>query len=197
MDTTSADLLGRWRDGDRAAAEELFDRYTDQLLRLARRQLPPALAARVDPEDVIQSVYRSFFADALTDRYVLQRSGDLWRLLTAITLHKVHSQIELHTAAKRTVKREQPAARDTVLGLPMETLARDPSPSEAASLADELEWLLRDSSTAHRTMIEMRLQGHTFDDIAAATQRSERLVRRVLEQFKARLEERCRDSSCK
>jgi hypothetical protein len=42
-------------------------------------------------------------------------------------------------------------------------------------------------------MVEMRLQGHTFEAIAVATQRSERLVRRVLEQVKNRLQQRCQE----
>jgi hypothetical protein len=39
-------------------------------------------------------------------------------------------------------------------------------------------------------MVEMRLQGYRLDEIAATTVRSERWVRRVLDQFKSRLRER-------
>jgi RNA polymerase sigma-70 factor (ECF subfamily) len=193
-DETSVALLARWRGGDARAADELFSRYTERLLRLARSQLSPKLARRVDPEDVVQSAYRSFFADALADHFVLQRSGDLWRLLAAITLHKVKGQVEHHTAAKRSIQREEsPEAEGGVYGLPVESLACVPSPSEAVGVADELECVLRELTPSHRLMVEMRLQGHTFEAIAAATQRSERLVRRVLDQVKDRLQQRCRE----
>ena len=76
-DHESAALLARWRDGDQQAAAELVQRFTGRLLALARGQLSDKLARRVDPEDVVQSAYRSFFAGARADRYVLQRSGDL------------------------------------------------------------------------------------------------------------------------
>jgi DNA-directed RNA polymerase specialized sigma24 family protein len=39
-------------------------------------------------------------------------------------------------------------------------------------------------------MVELRLQGHSLEEIAAATQRCERTVRRALEQVKERLEQR-------
>src|SRR5262249_40685711 len=88
-DDDSAALVKRWTEGDERAAAELVNRYTGRLLALARSHLSAKLAARLDPEDVVQSAYRSFFADARDDRFVLKRSGDLWRLLAAITLHKL------------------------------------------------------------------------------------------------------------
>jgi hypothetical protein len=106
----SADLLARWRDGDQQAAAALVERFTERLLALTRGQLSEKLARRVDPEDVVQSAYRSFFAGARDDRYVLQRSGDLWHLLAAITLHKLHHQVARHTAGRRSVERGKRAS---------------------------------------------------------------------------------------
>ncbi len=192
MEVSSLELVARWRKGDSAAAQALFERYTQELLRVARRHLPAALAARVDPEDVVQSAYRSFFADALTDRYVLERSGDLWSLLAAITIHKAQRQVEMHTAAKRAVSRERaPAGTDSMHGVSVDHLAQSPSPSEAVAVVDELETVLRDFSPNQQRMVEMRLQGHTFEAIAEAVDCSERFVRRVMEQLKLRLKQRC------
>ncbi len=94
------DLLARWREGDEQAAAQLVDRFTERLLALARCHLSQKLARRVDAEDVVQSAYRSFFTGARTNRYQLQRSGDLWQLLAAITLHKLQHQLARHTADK-------------------------------------------------------------------------------------------------
>ena len=186
----SADLLARWQDGDRTAADELFGRYTEQLVALARDRLSGMLAARLDPEDVVQSAYRSFFAHA--DEYVLHRAGDLWRLLAAITLHKLHHQVERHTAAKRSVAREQRLAED---GRPPDPVARTPAPAEAAALIDEVGQLLRALSPPHRRMLELRLQGYRIAEIAAETHRSERLVRKVLDGVKDELLRRRRDDA--
>ena len=35
----------------------------------------------------MQSAYRSFFVGVREGRYALERGGDLWRLLVALTLH--------------------------------------------------------------------------------------------------------------
>lgn len=192
-DVTSAELVARWRQGDQEAATALFQRYFVQLRGLARRLLSAKFAARLDAEDVLQSVYRSFFAGVREDRYVLERSGDLWRLLASITLHKVRHQVARHTAAKRSVRREQTATEDAGrTGPDPAVLAREPSPAEAVAVVEELECVLRDLSPLHRGMVEWRLQGYSVPEIAAHADRSERLVRLVLEQVRTRLRERDR-----
>jgi RNA polymerase sigma factor (sigma-70 family) len=193
-DNESAALLLRWRGGDEQAAVDLVQRFTARLLALARSQLSDKLARRIDPEDVVQSAYRSFFAGARNDRYVLERTGDLWQLLAAITMHKLHHQVARHTAGKRAVNREQGfGLEDSLLGLRAEFVARDPSPAEVAAMVDELEHLMRHLPPLHRQMIEMRLQGYALQEIAEATGRSERLVRRVLTRLKTQLQKCYRD----
>jgi RNA polymerase sigma-70 factor (ECF subfamily) len=190
-DNESADLLARWRGGEEQAAAALVQRFTERLLALARGQLSEKLARRIDPEDVVQSAYRSFFAGARDDRYVFQRSGDMWQLLAAITIHKLHHHVARHTADKRAVDREESfGGEDSLLGLRADVVAREPCPAEAAAMVDELEHLMRDLKPLHRQMVEMRLQGYALQEIADATDRSERLVRRVMEQIKNQLKQR-------
>ena len=190
-DPESAELLARWREGDQQAATELVERFTDRLLALARSQLSDKLARRVDPEDVVQSAYRSFFIAARTDRFELRRKGDLWQLLAAITMHKLHHQVARHTADKRALQREEVLGeKSSLLGAETELMARTPTPFEAAALVDELEFVMRQLQPLHRQMVEMRLQGYSLHEIAAATDRSERRVRRVLEQMKGQLRQR-------
>ncbi len=110
METLSAEIVARWRAGDQQAAGALFRRYAERLLALARSRLSSRLARHIDPEDVVQSAYRSFFSGARAGRYVLKRSGDLWRLLVAITLPKLHHQVERPPAGKRRYPREMQIA---------------------------------------------------------------------------------------
>src|SRR5262245_47150683 len=105
-DSQLSDLVARWRAGDEAAAAELFERYADRLIALARSRLSAKVAGRVDPEDVVQSAYRSFFAGVRNGRYDLERGGDVWRLLLAITLHKLYRQVQQHQRQKRSLDRE-------------------------------------------------------------------------------------------
>ena len=88
-DDDSLALLERWKAGDGSAADEIFSRYMQRLAGLARHRLSDKMQRRVDPDDVVPSADRSFFRPAQDDRYELKRSGDLWRLLAAITMNKV------------------------------------------------------------------------------------------------------------
>jgi RNA polymerase sigma factor (sigma-70 family) len=190
MDDVSLHLLARWREGDQHAATELYERYAERLIALARSRLSAKLAARFDPEDVVQSACRSFFARARAGQFALQQSDDLWQLLVAITLHKLRRQVKHHQADKRAIDHEAsaPTATET-FGLPIQALARDPAPDEAAALTDVVEEIMRGSRPVDGRIIEMRLQGYTVEEIAAETRRSERTVWRVLEQLKQRLEQ--------
>lgn len=185
----SAELVKRFQAGDERAAEELFKRFAERLIRLAGARISEKLKRRVDAEDVVQSAYNSFFRGARAGRYHLERRGELWSLLVGITLHKLQHQAERHTAGKRGVNREQPVSHQgSITGPGTVALAREPSPLEAAALADEVEALLRRLEPHHRPVLELRLQGCNHEDIAAQTNCSERTVRRVLEQVKRLLE---------
>lgn len=184
-DDATAQLLVRWQQGDAQAAEALFRRFAERLIALARQRLSARLGRRIDAEDVVQSVYRSFFAGAQDGRYDPQRGGDLWRLLVGLTLHKLHRQVRRHRAAKRAYDREVPLDPDPAL--PTELLARAPAPVEGVTLAELLDHSMRKLQPLERRMLEMRLQGYNLEEIAAATQRSQRTVSRVLNEVKDEL----------
>jgi RNA polymerase sigma factor (sigma-70 family) len=188
---TSAELLRRCRDGDEDAAEEIFRRYVERLTRLARSRLSPRLAGRTDPEDVVLSAWRSFFVGARAGRFSLGRSGDLWRLLVSITMHKLYRQARRHTAERRCVAVEQSLERTAEEWLPAD--GREPTPDEAITLADELEAVLSRLDACGRRVLELRLQGESLATIAADTGCSERTVRRLLAQIRELLAGRLGD----
>jgi RNA polymerase sigma factor (sigma-70 family) len=170
--------MARYREGDERAADEIFQRYVERLTRLARSRLSPRLASRTDPEDVVMSAWRSFFIGARAGRLSLHRSGDLWRLLVEITMHKLYRQTRWHVAAKRSVRTEQ-----SLLQMPQDWLAwidRQPTPDEALALADQVEQVMSRLDAFGRRVLELRLQGEQLATIAEETGRSERTVRRAL-----------------
>jgi RNA polymerase sigma factor (sigma-70 family) len=170
---TTADILNRFRLGDDQAAEQLFARYVVRLTGLARSRLSPKLAARTDPEDVVMSAYRSFFVGARDGQFSLSRSGDLWRLLVSITLHKLYRQARRHLAGSRSVRSESTADEHMFF-------AKEPPPEEVVGIADELEAVLSVLDPFARRVLELRLQEESLATISAATGRSERTVRRTL-----------------
>lgn len=188
MHGTSAELFARYQNGEEAAAEEIFHRYLDRLTRLARSRLSPRLARRTDPEDIVLSAWRSFFLGARAGKYTLHRSGDLWRLLASITMHKVYRQARQHSAERRNIQKEQ--SLDQVREEFQLEAAREPSPEEALALADELEAVMSRLDVFERRVLELRLQGEPLAAIATDTARSERTIRRVLAQIRELLIQR-------
>jgi RNA polymerase sigma-70 factor (ECF subfamily) len=188
---TSIVLLERFRDGDDSAAEALIVRYFERLTLLARSRLAARLARRTDPEDIVQSVYRSFFVGAREGRYTLGRGGDLWRLLASITKHKVLRQVRHQTAYRRSIDAEcswDQVDEGRILG--RET---DPTPEEALALADELECVFAELDPFGRRVLELRLQGSAIPAIAEDTGRAERSVRRALARIRELLAGRRND----
>src|SRR5438045_1051278 len=52
------ELMGCLRQGDADAGREVFERYARRLVGLAASRLPGALRGKLDPEDIVQSVFR-------------------------------------------------------------------------------------------------------------------------------------------
>ncbi len=182
-DTASIDsiaLFARFVDGDARAADALFQRYADRLIALARSRLSKKLAARVAPDDIVMSAYRSFFVKARDGRFDVTQPGAVWRLLVQITLHKLYRQVAHHQAGRRSIDREALGGVAHVHQL----LSQEPSPDAAAELADEIERWMSHLSLEQRQSVEMRLQGAEIADVAAALGRSIKTVRRHLEAAK-------------
>lgn len=189
MDEHSSELMRRWQTGDESAAETLFRRYFTRLHALVQTRLSSKMAVRFDADDVVQSAFRSFFNGARDGRFVLKHAGDLWRLLAAIAINKMRHEERRHSADKRSLNVEQlPLPLRDGVDQEIAWLAHDPTPEEAAILADEVEALLRPLEAEQRRIVELRLQGHSLDEIAVEVRRSQRTVRRTMELIKQRLE---------
>lgn len=185
-------LLRRFQSGDEKAAAEIFDRYTQRLVALARSRMSAKLAQRIDPEDIVQSAYRSFFRKASQEEGTQVATDHLWRLLAGITVHKVLGQVEFHTAGKRAMHAEQPLAAENSSQTPlMDRLTdREPSPAEAVALTDEVSRVLSEISPEERQIWELRLQGEELEAIALHVKKSTRTIRRVLDHLRQILERR-------
>ena len=82
------DLMAQLRDGRNEAAAQVFQRFANRLIVLARKQLDSKILQKVDPEDVMQSVFRSFFLRQMEDQFDVRDWDNLWSLLAMITVRK-------------------------------------------------------------------------------------------------------------
>jgi len=190
MSTTSdsfPDWIERLRARDGDAAREVFRRFAGQLVALARRQLHASLRHKVDPEDVVQSAYKSFFRRHDEGKLAVVNWNSLWGLLTLITLRKCADRAAYHRAARRDAAREAAAPHDDSPPWP-EAPGREPTPLEAALLRETVEQLFADLSEQERPVIELSLQGYSTAEISERLGQPERTVRRVRERVRHRLE---------
>lgn len=183
-DSNSRELLRLYQQGDSDAAADIFDRYIRRLLSLARTRIGKKLQRRIDAEDVVQSAYRSFFVHAANEEFVLERAGDLWRLLASITLHKLHGQVERHSAARQNFAREDM----TDLALASAQSVHEPTPAEVIALIEQLNLVCDRLAGDQRAAFTARLQGQTVEEIATLVDKSPRTVRRLLAEVETQIE---------
>lgn len=181
-----SDLLAQLQGGDNQAAERIFHRFAGQLIALARSQLQQGLLRKLDPEDVLQSVFRSFFRRHQAGQFQLDSWDSLWGILTVMTLRKCGHLKEYFQAARRDVRREEQNTAEAIQTLG-NICAREPTPEEAARLTDLLEHVLRDFDERERNIISLHLQGYSHAEIAAEVGRAERTVRRTIARARKRL----------
>ena len=185
-----AALMARLRAGDDEAASQIFGRFAQQLIALARSRLDPLLRRKEDPEDVIQSVFRTFFARQADGRLQVNNWQSLWGLLTAITLRKCGHRLEYYQAACRNVGRERsPVSDEDHSATDWEALDSGPSPSQVAMLSETVQQLLQELNERDQQIVQLSLQGAKADQISTALGCSERTVKRVLERIRQRLEQ--------
>src|SRR5262249_20272421 len=174
----------RLRAGDPRAAEQIFERYARRLARLAEQHLSQRLAGRVDGEDVVQSVFRTFFRRSAAAGFRIDTSSELWRLLVKLTVLKAPAKGRFHSAERRDVRARRPAGGDAWLPA---AAARDPGPEDAAALADQVAALLDGLPELYGDILERRLRGEAVVDTARALGVSRQTIYRALDLLQKRL----------
>jgi RNA polymerase sigma-70 factor (ECF subfamily) len=180
---TDSSLLRRLRKGNPDAATQLYIRYADRLRALARAECAADLAPRMDVDDIVQSVFSSFFRGVGQGYYDVPHGDELWKLFLVIALNKIRAKGAYHRAAKRDVRKtagEELLDRASASGQESQEIAY-------TLLRMVIEDALAELPAVQQQMIRLRIDGHEVADIAAHTQRSRRTVERVLQEFRARL----------
>jgi RNA polymerase sigma-70 factor (ECF subfamily) len=165
-----------------------FERFSRRLIGLARAHMNARLQYKVEPQDVVQSAYKSFFLRYGDGTLAAEGWNGLWGLLTTITLRKCADRARFHRAERRDMSREASSAESAGTPPWQEAAGREPTPDQAAVLAETVEGLLRRLDVDERTIVEMSLQGCSTQEISEQTGRAERSVRRIRETIRKHLE---------
>lgn len=186
-DRPFVDLLADLQRGEPSAAAAVFDRFARRLAGLAAARLPATARGKVDPEDIAQSVLRTFFRRHEAGEFRPEHWDALWSLLAVLAVRKCGHKVGHLFAAKRDARREVAPGGDGESGSAWQPPDRTPSPDEAAVFAETLERVLAGLSERERPVVLLRLEGYEVAEIAGRVGCSERTAHRVLATVRERL----------
>jgi RNA polymerase sigma factor (sigma-70 family) len=181
-------LILRLRQGDDAAAAKLFHRFASRLVALAHTRLDKRIRQVVGAEDVVQSVFKSFFRRAADDQLELKDWESLWGLLVVITIRKCGKRARHFFGPRRDLRKEVSAALPTDQSdTDWEFMARGPEPADALVLVDLLEQIKAELSEREQRILELRLEGYTVPEISEQVGRTEYTVSGALRRIRRHL----------
>ena len=155
--------------GDDAAVEQLWQRYFEMLVRLARAAALRGSPRRMeDEEDAALSAFDSFCAAAAQGRFPrLEDRDGLWRILVTITRRKALDQVERQGRQKRGGADGVPGAIGHDGDHHDQITSAEPTPEFAALVADECRRLLVSlADEPQRQIAVLRMEGYTNEEIA-------------------------------
>ncbi len=172
--------------GSNEAIQHLAQQYTPHIIRAVRSTLSQRLRSKLDSQDFAQSLWASLFI----------RHTDLARLTSPIQFisflrqsarHKVIDKTRHYCTQKNNLAREErltdhTSRRNQTASKARQCAlrAREPSPSTVAGLKDAWARILLNCSDRDRQILELRLQGYTFDDISDKLQINQATARRAI-----------------
>ena len=157
------ELIRQVSAGDEQAAARLVRDFEPVIRRVLRARLRNADARReFDSMDICQSVLANFFVRVATGQYDLKEPDDLTKLLVTMSRNKVAEKMRRQHRLRRDSRR----TLDGVEELPL--VGRDPSPSAVIAGKELLEEAQQRLSEEERLLVELRGQGHSWEEVAAS-----------------------------
>jgi RNA polymerase sigma factor (sigma-70 family) len=170
-------------DGVRAGSPEaiwkLIAEYGPHIQRVVRRKLDRRMRSKFDSQDFVQMVWASVFRNP-NEICSLNGPQDLIRYLAALGRRKVIVEYRrrIQNNTKYNVTREQSLDDSELAENPVDT--DESTPSQLAMAREQWEEFLRKQPERDRSIVQMRIQGSTFLEIAQQLGINERTARKVI-----------------
>ncbi len=178
-ETSDQSLVMRLRSGDDQAATEVYERYAKRVFGLVHKQMADRLKAMVQPEDIVQSVFKSVFRGINSGAYDAPEGGTLWQLMAIVAVHKVRRNARLRSAGKRDSRRTQSLD------------ALEEFDAVDSYTPEEFESAIRESieglKEPEQEVVMLRVQGFSVEEIAGRLQRSRRSIERNLHAIREKM----------
>ncbi len=180
-------LMQRLRAGSPDAAEELLDRYHDDLYRVVRRWLHRRLRTQFDSVDFLQSVWGSFFAIP-PEQLQFASPAALRAFLIDLATNKVIDAFRKRLAAQRRNLNREKSLDGSAAMEALSLAAAWPRPSEVAVEREIWDGLVEGLSDSAQTILSMLREGRSHREIARTLSVSERTIYRLIQSLEARRE---------
>jgi len=187
--TEFVQLMQQVKAGSEQAARELLDRYGEHILRAIRRRLGRRMRSQFDSADFLQAVWASFYAhQSWLSRF--HRPEALIAFLARVATNKVISQ------CRSWKKRQHYQALELHIdsgskggGIQRFPNKKQPTPSQLAIAKETCERLVRDDPRTYRRVMELRIAGLSYTQIAQEVEMHEAKVRRIVRVMERRYRE--------
>jgi RNA polymerase sigma factor (sigma-70 family) len=190
--------ISQLKQGDQSAAQRLWERYVEQLLRLARKKLGRTSRRVVDDDDVANAAFAGCIRGIAVGRFPrMNDRNDLWQVLVMLTERKSADHRRRALAAKRgggAVRGDSVfagiAQEASSLGGFSQVVDSAPTPAFAAQAGEELQRLLKllENDTL-RQLALAKMEGYSNQEIArkldmsiSSIERKLRLIRQTWQQ---------------
>lgn len=173
-------ILESIRSGEGEAATELHKRFVDRLVRLASTRINRRFRSKIEPEEVVQSVFASFFRRHEQGEFSFDRWNDLWALLVRITICKCTNRVNGFMTSKRNVRREIAGKAHNSSDSSIHAVSVEPTVEEIAIFNETLDQLFDRIPENLQQVVLLRLEGLSNLEISEKIGRTERTVYRWL-----------------
>lgn len=188
------DPISQWIEqlsaADPQAAERLWGHFCRRLMVFARGRLKATTRRVYDEEDAALSAFKSLCRGIEAQRFpdVADRDN-LWTLLVVITSRKILNRHRYDDQHRRSVGRTLSDSllhtSESGINLLNAMPSREPTPEFSAEVADTSEHLLNLLPEADlKSLVLLKLEGHTNEEVAEQMQLTRRTVQRKLERIR-------------
>ena len=189
LDASVVHWLDQLKEGQEQAVEVVWQRYFKRVADLAEDRLPGYARSMFDGEDVALSAIHSLCRGVSEGRFEeLSSVNHLWAILVVITRRKLGKRLRSITAEKRDARRtlsahlppDPTSQNDEYRSIDL--IGREPTPEFVASVAEETAHLMqRLPDDDCRSIVQLRLEGLTIEEIADRVSCGTRTVHRRLD----------------
>ena len=199
QDRSVSHWIDEVKTGDSVAARQIWERYYERLVSMARQRLHGANRKIADEEDIAVSVFESFYRAAKDGRFPdLSDRDDLWRLLLRMAARKIIDQHRHDQRLRRggenviqPLMNIGPDGDEVVL----QVIGDEPTPEMVLMMTESCEQLLNHLGDEKLQKIAIaKMDGYTNIEIAGQLGCSERTVERKLHLIREKCQKEILDS---